>query len=191
MVPVAPSLAYWNSFSLESRYLIHYLYLSTIKDAYPPKRKERHKKLCLFTYLCPLLPGLYWIYGASWHSSSPNTTLRFSLTHRHLHSSDLFKWLHHAQICEHLQKRKTISRAWWWPQKLAQKSISSQSYKRSKYSHKMVLLSLFFTKRHHYFCFHCFCFHTVRILAAFFIIALVINHSLDRGFVGNPKSLWF
>ena len=36
--------------------------------------------------------------------------------------------------------------AWWWPQKMAQKSFFSQSYKRSKYRHEMALLSLFFYK---------------------------------------------
>ena len=55
---------------------------------------------------------------------------------------------------------KTTSRAWWWPQKLSQKSISSQSYKSiQSIPTKWYSWAFFFTKRHHYFGFHCFCFH--------------------------------
>ena len=62
---------------------------------------------------------------------------------------------------------KTTSRAWWWPQKLSQKPISSQSYKRSKYSHEVELLSLFLQNGVIILVFTVFA-STVRILAAFF-----------------------
>ena len=62
---------------------------------------------------------------------------------------------------------KTTSRAWWWPQKLSQKSISSQSYNRSKYRHKRGLQSHFLQNGVIILVFTDFA-STVRILAIFF-----------------------
>ena len=100
-----------------------------------------------------------------WPEGSNLKEMVWRLPFLHSHSSgpwgtidlDSFKFLR-SNWPGFLSYGQTTSRAWWWPQKMAQKSFFSQSYKRSKYSHKMALLSLFFTKRCHYFGFHCFCF---------------------------------